>query len=122
MKVRLGEYDVSSIQEPILHEERHVAQIIVNPEFDNKTLTNDIALLKLKLPADKKTNIDIVCIPDNNSTFGSSNTCYITGWGRRSEGKLNHKIFQYISVNTKIKNFTSFQKILYGTLWPSIDV
>lgn len=83
----MGEYDVSSIKEPVLHEERHVAQVIVHPDFDNKTLTNDIAMLRLKVPADKKSNIDIVCMPETNRTFSSSNTCYITGWGRRSEGK-----------------------------------
>ncbi|XP_075225646.1 chymotrypsinogen A-like [Lycorma delicatula] len=98
LKVRLGEHDVSSIKEPILHEERHVAQIIVHPEFDNKTLINDIAILRLKIPADKKTNIDIVCIPESNRTFTNNNTCYITGWGRRSEETKHSVVLKEVQV------------------------
>nr|AID60363.1 trypsin-29 [Nilaparvata lugens] len=97
LRARLGEHDVSSVQEPVLHEERDVAQIVVHPEFDNKTLTNDIALLRLKYPADRKSNIDVVCLPENQ-VFGTNSTCYITGWGRRSEDTKHSVILKEVQV------------------------
>ncbi len=81
LKVRVGEHDVSSLSEPIRHDEIDVDQVIVHPQvrainvksmiaksiciiqFNNNTLANDMALIRLAEPVKKKTNINIVCLP-----------------------------------------------------------
>lgn len=54
LKVRLGEYDVSTTAEPLRHEEFNVTDIVVYPGFNNSTLVHDIALLRLQAPAKRK--------------------------------------------------------------------
>lgn len=63
LKVRLGEYDVSTTAEPLRHEEFNITNIVIHPGFNNSTLVHDIALLKLERPAKRKQNIDVVCMP-----------------------------------------------------------
>ena len=92
LKVRLGEYDVSTTAEPLRHEEFNITDIVVYPGFNNSTLVHDIALLRLERPAKRKQNIDVVCMPkpDDFRQPTSSRSyvkCYVTGWGRRTESK-----------------------------------
>lgn len=54
LKVRLGEYDVSTTAEPLKHEEFNISDIVVHPGFNNSTLVHDIALLRLEKPAKRK--------------------------------------------------------------------
>lgn len=54
LKVRLGEYDVSTTAEPLRHEEFNITDIVIHPGFNNSTLVHDIALLKLESPAKRK--------------------------------------------------------------------
>ena len=58
LKVRLGEYDVSTTAEPLRHEEFNITSIVVHPGFNNSTLVHDIALLRLEKPAKRK---QVVC-------------------------------------------------------------
>ena len=83
LKVRLGEYDVSTTAEPLRHEEFNISSIVIHPRsvvtsnshsvdefssgeserlklnnvlirFNNSTLVHDIALLRLDRPAKRK--------------------------------------------------------------------
>ncbi len=54
LKVRLGEYDVSTTAEPLRHEEFNITNIVIHPGFNNSTLVHDIALLRLERPAKRK--------------------------------------------------------------------
>ena len=58
LKVRLGEYDVSTTAEPLKHEEFNISDIVIHPGFNNSTLVHDIALLRLEKPAKRKQVID----------------------------------------------------------------
>lgn len=61
-------------------------------QFNNNSLVNDIALLRLGQAVRKKANINIVCLPDNatfpTQTDLSQSKCLITGWGRSSESEF----------------------------------
>ncbi|XP_023328590.1 chymotrypsinogen A [Eurytemora carolleeae] len=99
LKVRLGEYDVSTTSEPLKHQEINVSDIRIHPFFNNATLVNDIALLKLEHPAKRKQNIDVVCVPEDKGLDLSVFTnCYVTGWGRRDEESEHSVILKEISV------------------------
>lgn len=92
LKVRLGEYDVSTTAEPLPHQEFNVSDIKIHPNFNNATLVNDIALLKLERPAKRQQNIDVVCVAKPEELDESRlSSCYVTGWGRRTE-KSDHSV------------------------------
>lgn len=67
-------------------------QIVVHPNFDNRTLANDIALVKMGKAARRKTNIDIVCVPSDQQLLPRNKTCYVTGWGKMSEGWSDEEV------------------------------
>ncbi|KAK7865505.1 hypothetical protein R5R35_003208 [Gryllus longicercus] len=91
LKVRLGEYDVTSTQEALVHEEYDVSRIVLYPAFNNSTLAHDIALLELRQAAQRRPHIDVVCLPQPGGPFHNITSvdhrtrCLITGWGRRTE-------------------------------------
>ena len=59
-------------------------------QFDNATLVNDIALLELERAAKRRPNIDAVCMPKKNDFLdGQKAKCFVTGWGRKDEGKYS---------------------------------
>lgn len=97
LKVRLGEYDVSTTAEPLRHEEFNISNIVIHPGFNNSTLVHDIALLKLERPAKRKQNIDVVCMPKpgdfehhEKSKGGSSSTTTTTTTRSPSRGGDDH--------------------------------
>ncbi|KAK7016379.1 hypothetical protein SK128_007618 [Halocaridina rubra] len=99
LKVRLGEYDVSTTAEPLRHEEFLISRIVIHPQFDNATLVNDIALLQLERSARRKANIDAVCMPKKTDFFeGSTTRCYVTGWGRKDEASEHSVVLKEINV------------------------
>jgi secreted trypsin-like serine protease len=101
LKVRIGEFDVSSLNEPVRHEEYDVATLFVHPQFNNNTLLNDIALMKLVKPVKKKTNVNIVCLPEANLFSPEellSAKCIVTGWGRRSENAQHSLVLKEVVV------------------------
>ncbi|XP_035232720.1 phenoloxidase-activating factor 2-like isoform X4 [Stegodyphus dumicola] len=88
LKIRLGEYDVSTTSEPLKYEEYTASRIVVHPNFDNRTLLHDIALVRLTRPAKRKANINVVCMPPEGTTNNelvSSARCFVTGWGKSTE-------------------------------------
>ncbi|XP_064115272.1 phenoloxidase-activating factor 2-like isoform X2 [Macrobrachium nipponense] len=85
-KVRLGDYDVAAPQDhpEIAHVERVVNDIVVHPDFNPKSLANDVALLHFQ-PFDSQglPHIGTVCIPEQGQLFfSSSENCWVTGWGK----------------------------------------
>ncbi|RXG56343.1 Tryptase beta-2 [Armadillidium vulgare] len=99
LKVRLGEYDVSTTAEPLKHEELRVQRIVLHPQFDNVSLVNDIALLQIERSVKQKPNIEVVCMPKANDFVpGKPNKCYITGWGRKDEVSEHSVVLKEIKV------------------------
>jgi len=101
LKVRLGEYDVSTTAEPLPHKEFNISDIRIHPNFNNATLVNDIALLKLDRPAKRRQNIDVVCVPGDD-VFSQPDedidNCWVTGWGRKTESSDHSVVLKEVSV------------------------
>ncbi|CAL8100213.1 unnamed protein product [Orchesella dallaii] len=88
LKVRAGEYDVSTNDEPDPYVEVTAAKITIHPNFDNATLFNDIAVVKLSTPLNFTSNIRPVCLPRSRNPLDQNRSrrqCVVTGWGRVSE-------------------------------------
>nr|CAD7570711.1 unnamed protein product [Timema californicum] len=99
LKVRLGEHDVTTNQEALRHEEYDVASVVPYPGFNNGTLAHDIALVRLRHPAKRRANIDVVCVPKQGSLFPETTndtSCVITGWGRKNEGSSHSVVLKEI--------------------------
>lgn len=88
IKIRVGEYDFSSIQEPHGYVERGIAKKVVHPLYNFFTYENDLALVKLEEAIDytKHPHISPICLPPNEENLVGK-TATVTGWGRLSEGK-----------------------------------
>lgn len=54
--------------------------IIVHPDYDSKTLENDLALIKFKRPVPYSEEIQPICLPGVNEDFTGLDG-YATGWG-----------------------------------------
>ena len=68
---------------PNVHEvNRTVSQIIIHPDYNDDTINNDIALIKLSSPVTFTDYIRPVCLASNSSQFHSSTPCWSTGWGK----------------------------------------
>ena len=67
-----------------------VAKIILHPSYDSPIKeSNDIALVKLRRPAVFTHAVRPVCLPDRRARLPFDNPgtkCWITGWGRLSDG------------------------------------
>nr|CAD7257237.1 unnamed protein product [Timema shepardi] len=99
LKVRLGEHDVTTNKEALRHEEYDVASVVPYPGFNNGTLAHDIALVRLRHPAKRRANIDVVCVPKQGSLFPETTndtSCVITGWGRKNEGSSHSVVLKEI--------------------------
>ncbi|XP_055387040.1 phenoloxidase-activating factor 2 [Condylostylus longicornis] len=86
LKVRAGEWDTQTTKERLPYQERVVRNIISHPQYDIRTLGNDIALLVLQTPFTLDDHIGVVCLPPASSVPSSSN-CYASGWGKDIFGK-----------------------------------
>ena len=103
LKVRAGEYDVSTNGEPLPHIESIVTMVAMHPQFNETTLENDIAILGLSRDIIFTDNIQPVCLPqhlDNPTPAPVSKVrrCVVTGWGRRNENSPHSIVLKEIIV------------------------
>lgn len=86
--LRLGEHDLSTDNEPYIHQERRVQIVASHPQFDPRTFEYDLALLRFYEPVQFQPNIIPICVPSSDENFVGK-TAYVTGWGRLYEGLYN---------------------------------
>ncbi|KAH8300252.1 hypothetical protein KR044_012101, partial [Drosophila immigrans] len=95
MVVRLGEWDLNSLDEPHEHQARRIKQIIRHEDFDPHAYFNDIALLVLSEPVTIQPHIQPLCLPPTETPALLSELrdaqCYATGWGRRLPGSSRNE-------------------------------
>lgn len=82
---KLNELDTSSMTDSSAGRRQPVLQVladtvIVHPDYDSKTLENDLALIKMKKPVPFRDDIQPICLPNYNEDFTGLDG-YATGWG-----------------------------------------
>ncbi|KAJ3649345.1 hypothetical protein Zmor_021095 [Zophobas morio] len=82
VKVRAGEWNIRTKDEPLPHQEVTVKEILLHPQYKPGTLWNDIALLILNEPFSLAENVGFICLPGGNFKVDDRN-CLASGWGRR---------------------------------------
>ncbi|XP_045124701.1 serine proteinase stubble-like [Portunus trituberculatus] len=93
VRIRLGDWDVSSTYEFYSHVNVPVQWIVVHPEYYSGDLSNDLAVIRLQTYVDFAANPHIrpVCLPPHHSDF-VGHRCVSTGWGK--DAFDNHGKFQ----------------------------
>lgn len=91
IQVQLGKHDLTlkeSTQQSI-----RASKIIRHPNFDRKTLNNDIMLIKLATPAQLNDAVQTVPLPTSCVTAGT--TCLISGWGNTVSSGSEYTVGMY---------------------------
>lgn len=86
MKVRVGEWDTQTANEIFPHTDYDVRDFVVHPNFYNRGLFNDIALVFLKTQVYFEPHINMICLPPQGSVFDGS-SCFASGWGKDVFGR-----------------------------------
>ncbi|KAH8405628.1 hypothetical protein KR215_004695, partial [Drosophila sulfurigaster] len=93
--VRLGEWDLNSLDEPHEHQARRIKQIIRHEDFEPRAFFNDIALLVLSEPVPIQPHIQPLCLPPTETPALLAELrdaqCFATGWGRRLPGSSRNE-------------------------------
>ncbi|XP_053977133.1 serine proteinase stubble-like [Hylaeus volcanicus] len=97
IRIRVGEYDFSSVQERLPYVERGVAKKVVHPKYNFFTYEYDLALVKLESSLTFAPHISPICLPATDDLLIGENAT-VTGWGRLSEGGTLPSVLQEVSV------------------------
>ena len=95
IRIRVGEYDFSSVQEPYPFVERGVGRKVVHPKYNFFTYEYDLALVRLDSPLSFAPHIAPICLPASDDLLIGENAT-VTGWGRLSEGGTLPSILQEV--------------------------
>ncbi|XP_046385971.1 phenoloxidase-activating factor 2-like [Ischnura elegans] len=81
---RVGEWDSCTSKEIYPHQEIEVSQVIIHPDYNNRNLFNDVALLILVEPVTPAKHIGFICLPQRNYIPPPNTMCFASGWGKDS--------------------------------------
>ncbi|XP_031843061.1 inactive CLIP domain-containing serine protease A3 isoform X2 [Nomia melanderi] len=86
LKVRLGEWDGQSTNEPYPYQEYLTQNIVMHPNFNSVNLQNDVAVITLSgtVPISSSPNINTACFPSSMPVAGTR--CWVSGWGKDAFG------------------------------------
>lgn len=96
IRIRVGEYDFSSVQEPYPFVERGVSKKVVHPKYNFFTYEYDLALVRLETALEFQPHISPICLPASDDLLIGENAT-VTGWGRLSEGGTLPSVLQQVS-------------------------
>merc|ERR1719507_2048963 len=85
LKIRCGEWDTQNQTEPRPHQDRYVQTLDIHPEFNQRNLANDWAVLYTSQDFDLQAHIDTICLPQPEELFDFQ-TSFATGWGKDQFG------------------------------------
>lgn len=90
-----GGYD--KYNENKFQQRKKAVEWITHPDWNRRTMHQDLALVKLDSPVEFNDCIGSVCLPTRDVTPGES--CWITGWGTLSSGGRTPDILQEVEVD-----------------------
>jgi len=104
LKVRVGEWDLATNEEPFKPLEFSVREAVIHPKYDKRTFQNDIALLRLRAPLDldKYPSIRAACLarPEDASKYNNAR-CWTAGWGTKPADRQQepHNLVKEVDMN-----------------------
>jgi secreted trypsin-like serine protease len=110
-KCVLGSFDRSKFEDTTVT--ANVIQVIVHPNYNEDTLEDDIALLKLNVPVPFTSYINPICLPTSDHNL-KNQQMWLAGWGRDENRKptniLNDIECRYISY-CNLENHSTLKNI-----------
>lgn len=120
IRIRVGEYDFSSVQEELPYVERAVARKVVHPKYNFFTYEYDLALVQLDKSLEFAPHISPICLPASDDLLIGENAT-VTGWGRLSEGGTLPSVLQEVSHKFLSRdywnNFCNFSQFEEKSFW-----
>lgn len=98
IRIRVGEYDFSHVQEQLPYIERAVERKVVHPKYNFFTYEYDLALVKLDASLEFAPHISPICLPAHDDLLIGENAT-VTGWGRLSEGGTLPSVLQEVGLD-----------------------
>ncbi|XP_076059943.1 transmembrane protease serine 9-like [Oratosquilla oratoria] len=94
VRIRLGEWQVNSYDEPLPYIDVPVQAIFIHPRFNPRNIHNDVAVIEIAPLGEFSYHINAVCLPrinDQSAERFAGKRCFATGWGRDAfEGNFQH--------------------------------
>uniref|UniRef100_A0A8C4TK48 Peptidase S1 domain-containing protein n=1 Tax=Erpetoichthys calabaricus TaxID=27687 RepID=A0A8C4TK48_ERPCA len=77
-----------------------VAEISLHPQYDSKTMDNDVCLLKMATVVAFTENIMPICLPESAVHIPTGTNCWATGWGAVADGVplVGMKVLQQVQL------------------------
>lgn len=91
VRVKAGEWELGSTNEPLPFQLVAVKAIEIHPNYDANTGSNDMAVVHLSERLQFATHIQPICISDKDPS--SSETCITTGWGKQALSSKSINVF-----------------------------
>jgi len=85
LKIRAGEWDTQTTKERLPFQERIVSRIFVHPNYNERGLANDFAIIELEDPFQMDRHISTICLPQSGFVPNQQD-CFASGWGKDSFG------------------------------------
>lgn len=63
-------------------QESRVEETFLHPDYDDQTVNNDVALLKLRHPLKFNQHVRPICLPDPTDDLKIQTRAVIIGWGK----------------------------------------
>jgi len=82
--VKLGDHDINTSSETKTTDVK-VAQIIKHKDFSQRTLHNDVAILRLSEPVEFRKNVRPVCMKSGGASVRKDTLATVVGWGLMSD-------------------------------------
>ncbi|XP_055316143.1 uncharacterized protein LOC129575928 [Sitodiplosis mosellana] len=86
LKIRAGEWDTQTTKERLPYQERIVSRIFGHPNYNERSLANDIAIIELEDPFQMDRHISTVCLPPPGFVPNQKD-CFASGWGKDNFGQ-----------------------------------
>jgi len=84
---------------------RKAATVIAHPGYNDQTMANDLALVKLDQPMKDSGCVGSVCLPEAGQDVQPGTDCWISGWGTMRSGGGQPNILQQAEVTTMSNEF-----------------
>jgi len=97
--IQLGSFDNRQMEAGEVQVQ--VAQIFMHPQYNARTQTNDVALMRLSSPVTYTNHIRPVCLPTTVDEFlVAGKGVFVTGWGTTSSGGSTSPTLRQVIVPT----------------------
>uniref|UniRef100_A0A7M5WYK6 Peptidase S1 domain-containing protein n=2 Tax=Clytia hemisphaerica TaxID=252671 RepID=A0A7M5WYK6_9CNID len=93
-----------------------VSNYIVNENYQNTRLNNDLALVQLEKPVIFGRTVQPICLPEQGERTDVGKKCYVTGWGKTSNPGMVNNILQQLPMTVQNKTRCSTMNSKYAPL------